>query len=152
MPQIPEATPAFRLELDYHTPLRFDTMAGQRGFYQVARGVARGARFNGVVADDGGDWATLRPDGVVEFDSRMMLRAEDGTLVYLRSRGVLRIAQEQRAGFDPAGAIPQGAAYFGTTPYFDAPLGPHDWLTKAVFVGKGRFTETRAEIDVFEVL
>lgn len=43
-------------------------------------------------------------------------------------------AAETPAG--PGGSEQQ--YYFRTTPQFDTPVGPHDWLTRTVIVGTGR--------------
>jgi hypothetical protein len=143
--------PAFTLDLDYERSLRFDTTAGFRNFFQVRQGRVEGERLRGEVADDGGDWAVLRPDGVLEFESRMMIRAEDGGLVYLRSRGVLRADPGKVEALRADGDVDFAGSYFRTTPYFDTSLGPHDWLTRAIFVGSGRFSTSGARIDIFEV-
>ncbi len=143
--------PAFRLDLEYDRALRFDTLSGYRTFFQVRTGRVSGARLSGAVADDGGDWAVLRPDGVIEFDSRMMIRADDGELIYLRSRGVLRTSAETLAAFRNGGTLECEGAYFRCAPYFDASVGPHDWLTKSVFLGVGSFSQSGAVIDIFEV-
>jgi hypothetical protein len=143
---------AFRLELRFDRPLEFPTMAGERGFFRIVESRLEGERIRGAVADDGGDWIVFRPDGVVETDSRMMIRTEDGVLVYLRSRGVIRAKPEQLALFKQGRGLEAGEAYFRTAPYFDTPVGPYDWLTKALFVGSGRFYGDRSVLDIHEVL
>lgn len=35
----------------------------------------------------GGDWRLLRPDGVLDFDARYLLRTDDGTVIYMQNRG-----------------------------------------------------------------
>jgi len=144
--------PAFRIELDFDRTLRIGTLAGKRGFFRIAKGVVSGERLNGEVVDDGGDWIAFRPDGVVETDSRLVIRAADGTLIYLRSRGVLRVRPGQLAEYEANGALDGGDGYYRTAPWFDTPVGPHDWLTKTLFVGTGRFSGSRSVIDIHEVL
>ena len=147
-----ESIPGFRLELVYDRPLVYDSQAGQRGFFRIVEGVVSGARLNGRIVDDGGDWIVFRPDGLVETDSRMMIEAEDGTVIYLRSRGVLRAGAEKRAGYLAGRGLDAGGAYYRTAPYFDTPVGPHDWLTKTLFVGTGSFAGDRATLDIHEIL
>jgi hypothetical protein len=144
--------PAFRLELTFEAPVVYDTMAGQRGFFRAVESRASGERFSGKVADDGGDWIVFRPDGVIETDSRMMLRADDGTLVYWRSRGVVRAKPEQLSDFKAGRPVDLSGAYYRSAPYFDAPVGKHDWLTKALFVASGSFTTRGSVLDVHEIL
>ena len=144
--------PAFRLELAYERPVVFDTMAGQRGFFGVATSRAEGERFSGKVIDDGGDWIVFRPDGIIETDSRMMLQAKDGTLVYMRARGVVRATPGQLAEFKESGRLELEGAYCRAAPYFDTPVGPHDWLTKALFVATGTFSGSGSVLDIHEIL
>ncbi|MBX3531227.1 MAG: DUF3237 family protein [Rhizobiaceae bacterium] len=144
--------PAFKLELTYEKPIVFDTMAGQRGFFRVVESKAGGERFSGKVIDDGGDWIVFRPDGVIETDSRMMLQAADGALVYMRSRGVIRAKPEQLADFKAGKAIDLSGAYYRVAPYFDAPVGAHDWLTKSLFVATGTFSGRGSVLDIHEIL
>lgn len=144
--------PAFRLELTYEKPVAFDTMAGQRGFFRVADSKASGERFAGKVIDDGGDWIVFRPDGVIETDSRMMLQATDGALVYLRSRGIIRAKPEQLADFRAGRPVDLSGAYYRVAPYFDAPVGPHDWLTKSLFAATGTFSGRGSVLDISEIL
>ena len=144
--------PAFRLELTYARPVLYDTMAGQRAFFRAEASRAAGARFAGKVVDDGGDWIVFRPDGIIETDSRMMLQAQDGTLVYWRSRGIVRARPEQLADFKAGRPIDLAGAYCRSAPYFDAPVGAHDWLTKSLFVATGSFTERGSVLDVHEIL
>jgi len=144
---------AFRLELRFDKPLEFPSMSGERGFFRIVESKVEGERIKGSIADDGGDWIVFRPDGVVETDSRMMIRTEDGVLVYLRSRGVIRARPEQLALFKAGKGLEAGEAYYRTAPYFDAPAGSNcEWLTKALFVGSGRFHGDRATLDIYEVL
>lgn len=144
--------PAFRLELTYDRPVVYDTMAGQRAFFRAVGNEARGPRFSGKGADDGGDWIVFRPDGIIETDSRFMLQAEDGALVYWRARGVVRARPEQLADFRAGRPVDLSGAYYRSAPYFDAPVGPHDWLTKSLFVAAGSFSERGSVLDIHEIL
>jgi hypothetical protein len=40
-----------------------------------------------VIPMSGGDFPLVRPDGVIDFDARYLLEAEDGTLIYQQNRG-----------------------------------------------------------------
>ena len=81
-----------------------------------------------------------------------MLQTEDGTLVYMRSRGVVRARPEQLAEFKSSGKLELDGGYCRAAPYFDAPVGPHDWLTKALFVATGTFSGSGSLLDIHEIL
>lgn len=143
---------AFKLELEFEDPLDIPSVSGERGFFKIASSRVSGDRINGEIADDGGDWIVFRPDGIVEFDSRMMIKTDDDVLIYLRSRGVLRASPEQLKAFQAGEGLDGADGYYRVTPYFDAPIGKYDWLTKSVFVGSGNFSGKSSSLEVFEVL
>jgi hypothetical protein len=66
----------------------------------------------------GWDWQLLRADGCTELEADYMLRADDGTVINVINKGVACPNQPVR-----------------TLAVFEAPVGKHDWLSKAVFVG-----------------
>lgn len=105
---------------------------------RAAAGTIVGPRLRGrVLPMSGGDYAHVRPDGVVEINAHYMLEASDGTLIYLQNRGFLdrtHAGDDVAPGADANGALPY---YFRVTPTFRAPDGPHDWLTRTVILGLG---------------
>lgn len=109
------------------------------GYVGAGGGPVTGPRLNGrVLPSSGGDYAHVRPDGVVEVNAHYMLEASDGTLIYLQNRGFLyRMHPESGvpAGPDADSSTPY---YFRITPSFRTPIGPHDWLTRTVILGVGK--------------
>ena len=108
------------------------------GFVGVAGGTVEGPRLCGrVLPMSGGDYAHVRPDGVVEINAHYMLEASDGTLIYLQNRGFLDRAHNGNGVPAGAGGDSPAPYYFRVTPYFRTPNGPHDWLTRTVILGVG---------------
>ena len=106
---------------------------GQQGFTPAIGGTISGPRLSGsVVPHSGADFPTVRGDGVIELSAQYLLRAEDGTLIYIMNRGYL-IPGGEGARINEEG-MPQ-PGYFRLTPYFRVPEGPHDWLTRTCIVG-----------------
>ena len=92
-----------------------------------AGGVIEGPRLNGrIVPLSGADHATVRAEGIVDFNAHYLMQANDGTYIYIVNRGYLEPS--------PGGGQPR---YFVCTPQFKVPIGPHDWLTRTVIVGSG---------------
>ena len=101
---------------------------GSFGYTPATGGTISGPRLSGsVVAGSGADYATVRTDGTIELNAHYLLRAEDGTTIHIINKGYLVRPL-------PGEAQP---SYFRLTPYFRAPEGPHDWLTRTVIVGGG---------------
>ena len=138
-----DASDAFseRRKVEPSTPM------GGRVYLPVPDGKVQGPRLNGrVLPNRGADWARGRSDGVAELNAHTMLEADDGTPIYLYNRGYLygrdenglplSAAEWQRRGNSNFAIKPN--TYFYITPVFDAPVGPHDWLTRTVIVGRGQ--------------
>ena len=114
-------------------PARGDTRAA----IHAVEGTVEGPLLNGkVVPMSGGDFPLLRPNGVIEFDARYLLQADDGALIYLDNKGYRwprseeigeKMRRNEEVGIDDY--------YMRVTPKFDAPAGPHEWMSKHVFVG-----------------
>lgn len=126
-------TTEFSLELrvSIGRPLSFGaTGQGPRRTIPITGGEFEGPRIKGTVVPGGADYQITRPDGVTIVEAIYSIQAEDGALIHVRNVGIIAPAE---------GAAP----YVRTTPTFDAPQGPHDWLNKAIFVGSLRVNAER---------
>jgi Protein of unknown function (DUF3237) len=99
------------------------------GYTSVGAGsTVSGPRLNGKLVDySGADWPIVRQDGVVELNAHYMIEADDGARIYIRNQGYVH-----------GSLAPDVPAYFRCTPYFRAPIGPHEWLNRTVIVGVGQ--------------
>ena len=118
-----------------------------RGFVPAHGGEIWGPRLQGRVVPYGG--ADYASNG---FYAHYMLQAADGALIYIQNRGYVKrldglslvMARPPRKADEPidqqvrTAVDPDAPARFRITPIFDAPVGPHDWLTRTLFVGHGR--------------
>jgi uncharacterized protein DUF3237 len=129
---------AFDARLDFDMRMRSGPVSGggDMGFVAVAGGSIEGPLLNGrVVPYSGGDYAHVRPDGVVELNAHYLLEASDGTLIYIQNRGFVDRAHGIGRVNHPRDPASPGSFYFRVTPTFRTPMGVHDWLTRTVFVG-----------------
>jgi Protein of unknown function (DUF3237) len=134
----------FDVRIDFHERHIFGPVSGgaKQGYVSVKSGIVEGPRLNGKVLDySGADWALVRTDGVVELNAHYMLQADDGTLIYIKNQGYVYGAAPAATGSEGA---PARSSYFRCTPYFRAPVGPHDWLNRTVIIGGG---ERKADPD-----
>jgi hypothetical protein len=138
----------FRVRIFFKERMRLapTTPMGGRVYVPVVSGDITGPRLQGTVLSySGGDYARGRADGVSELNAHYMLQASDGALIYINNRGYLYgrdeegrpivLTDEQKA---TEGFKIKPNTYFRITPVFDAPTGPHDWLTRTIIVGRGR--------------
>ena len=63
-------------------------------FVAITGGTVTGPRLNGVILPHGGDWYTDR-GGVVSLDARYLIKADDGAIIDVASRGCWLARQEQ---------------------------------------------------------
>ena len=107
---------------------------GRRRIIPITGGVVAGPRLNGIVIPGGADWQLIRDDGLVDLTARYTIQAEDGTLIGVVNRGYRHAPPEVLARLAAGEAVDPALVYFRTVPRFEAPPGPHDWLTRNILV------------------
>ncbi|HWW63715.1 MAG TPA: DUF3237 family protein [Sphingomonadaceae bacterium] len=145
----------FQIEIELSKRFRYGpTMWGlERGFVGVLGGTVKGPRLNGrIVPHSGGDWPTIKADHTAQFDARYLIEADDGTIVELRNRGIRhgdKAVLDRLQNYEP---VDPSEYYMRLTPSFDAPEGPHGWLSRTVFIGKADRRESRSVFTYWAVL
>lgn len=125
---------------------------GDRYFVEILEGTFDGPRLKGKVLPGGGDWAHIRPDGVMDFDARYNLQTDDGTLIYLRNRGFRWGSPEVMARLARREPADPSEYYMRVSPAFDVPRGPYDFLAKHLFFGIGDKIPEGNVIHYFQLL
>jgi hypothetical protein len=116
-----------------------------RGCTSVAGGEIWGPRLTGrVLPSSGADYfkGVLPGDGhsgSSGFNTYYMFEASDGALIFIHNRGTMRRFKTPEPGkpLEPAAANdPPAQTYtrFRAMPVFTAPVGPHEWMNRTVFV------------------
>jgi len=125
---------------------------GIRVLFQVTGGEITGGRIgDGEVCPVGGDWLTVRPDGVANVDVRAQLRTTDGVLLDIRYGGVIDFGEDGYAAFaegrlDPIVQIQTAPRVYTASP-------GHQWLCRRqlVGIGVGNLVERTVSYDVYAV-
>ena len=155
-PFAPHCEYAFTISIDLDG-LRWiepSVLGNTRAVIYAASGTVEGPRLNGkVIPMSGGDFPLQRPNGVIDFDARYMLEADDGAVIYMQNRGY-RWARspdiaERMARNEPVDA---NAYYMRVSPRFEAPAGPHEWMSQHMFVGVAEKIPNANRIHYFVVL
>lgn len=130
-----------------------------RGAVYIASGTVSGPRLNGrVLPGSGGDWALFRPDNTLATDARYMLEADDGTLILMHNRGFLWgrtpdvLPRIQDWMFRNGPPVDSAEFYLRASPSFEVETGPHDWLTRHIFVGIGERQADGNSISYYALL
>lgn len=143
----PELQFAFEIHLDF---AKFENIADMpsgfgRGFVYLEGGTITGPHLNGrVLPASGGDWASFRPDDVLASDARYMLEADDGTRILMHNRGFLwgrepdTLKRIQDWMFRDGLEVPFEEFYLRSSPHFETPKGPYEWMMRHIFIGIGQ--------------
>jgi Protein of unknown function (DUF3237) len=110
-----------------------------RGYTSVGGGEIWGPKLQGrVLPASGADYYKGT------FNTYYMFEASDGALIFIHNRGTMRRFQGPPEAGKPltpvttADPATPGWMRFRATPVFTAPVGPHDWMNKTVFVANSQ--------------
>lgn len=140
LPHPPKLTFITRFVVDVGPPIDLgESIQGRRRFVPVVGGTLAGPYLSGHILTGGGDWQTIRPDGVIDLAARYTLELADGTRVEFSNQG-LRHDETGEATSDD---------YFQTTACLTAPLGVYQWLTRTVFVAGAERHALGVHLELF---
>lgn len=157
----PEPQPAPRLEYAFAIRVyfahrkKFGALPSGfvRGFTSAIGGDVKGPKLNGkVVPHSGGDWPAYWPGGGVEFSAQYLLEADDGTQIVIKNRGFRYATPEVTARMERLDPVDPSEYYMRLSPFFEAPVGPHDWMNRTVFVGTANRQPDHSVFRFWQVL
>ncbi|MEO8778650.1 MAG: DUF3237 domain-containing protein [Rhodanobacter sp.] len=126
---------------------------GERAAVYLEEGDFEGPNIRGaVLPGSGGDWAIVRPDGVLDFDARYLLKTDDGVLIYLQNRGYRWASPDAMAKMRRREPVDSSEYYMRVSPRFEVQTGPYDWLMRYVFFGVAEKTPQGNVIHYYKVL
>lgn len=126
--------------------------AGTRHIDLIGAGTFEGPRLKGELLPGGMDMKTLRADGSMVPNVRLVLRTDDGALIFMHYTGVRHGTPEVMARIARGDAVSPTEYYLRNAPFFETSAPKYDWLNRIVAVGVGRRMPAHAEYDVFEIL
>ena len=126
------------------------TPAGLRRIAPVTGGTFVGERLNGIVLP-GADWVINRPDGVMMIDVRLLLKTDDGAMIYLSYKGRFLAEPAAMARFGKGEALDPSEYSLATMAKFECGDEQYMWLNNVVAVGTGQRTATGPIYDIFEI-
>ncbi|MEK4023252.1 MULTISPECIES: DUF3237 domain-containing protein [Sporosarcina] len=127
------------------------TPVGNRRIIRVEGGCFSGEQLNGRVIPGGDDWITVREDGTIIQDVRILLETDDKELILLTYRGIRTGSKEVLARLDNNEKVDREEYYFRTNPIFETASKKYDWLNKKIFVSIGERLPTGVRYSVYQV-
>ena len=151
-PGAPALEFAFEIRADIGPALRAGPgRLGSRLHIPISGGTVHGPRLNGRVLPGGSDWILMRPDGASIIEAHYTVQADDGTPIYVHNRGLRLSSAEVLARLQRGEAVAPEAMYFRSAPVFDAPDGPHGWLSDHLFVATLQRAGETIVVQVFQL-
>lgn len=100
-----------------------ETGLGRRQYIPITGGTVTGPKFKGEVIPGGWDYQLAYGGGCNSLTADYFWRAEDGAVIHIINEGL-----------SCQGAQPGSGERNWLRPRFEAPKGPHEWMTRATFV------------------
>lgn len=150
--EAPNLTFTFDLELKVEKAhLPGITPIGNRRIIRIESGSFNGEHVNGDVIPGGDDWITVREDGTIIQDVRILLRTDDGELIMMSYRGIRTGPKDVLARLDNNEDVDPEEYYFRTAPIFETASEKYDWLNKKIFISKGKRSPGKVNYSVYQV-
>jgi hypothetical protein len=99
-----------------------ETAVGRRQYIPITGGTVTGPKFKGEIIPGGWDYQLASSGGCGTISADYFWRADDGTVIHILNQGLNC----------PGNSPEAGRNYL--RPQFEAPKGPHEWMTRATFV------------------
>jgi Protein of unknown function (DUF3237) len=143
-PTLPKLTHVFDIHAEIGPVLSNGRGAnGERKHIPITGGRLVGEGLSGQVLAGGSDWLWERADRVAEINAHYTVQLSDGTLIYVVNQGIRFALPGVLTRLANRNEVMPSEYYFRTSPTFDVPDGPHQWLRESLFVasvapGKGQ--------------
>ncbi len=154
---VPQLEVIARLEVQVGVPIPVGRAGGgERRVVPILGGRVLGPLLRGSVVAGGSDVQLMRPDGVVEIDSRYVVELDDGCHVFVHDAGVRHVpavvgAEPAKGGTVRGGTVDPGLVYSRTRVSFETDAPELAWLTRDLFVGSGARSGDRVHLAFHHV-
>lgn len=128
----------FRMTALVSSPISIsDGPQGSRMIVPTTGGAIEGAKINGRVLS-GAEWATLRSDGSIKADVRLVLETDDGAAILMTYNGIATLVGKSLT--------------VRIAPLFETGDPKYTWLNNVQTVGIGTPTDTGIDYDIYQIL
>jgi hypothetical protein len=128
------------------------TPAVTRRIGVVSGGRFEGDRLAGEVMDGGSDWQSIRSDGGVGLDVRVVLKTSDDALIAMTYRGIRQGPADVIKRMESGQEVSPDSYYFRMAPTFETASSKYGWLNQILAIGAGHRLPDGPVYSVFEVL
>jgi len=124
---------------------------GERRYVPIIGGEVEGETLSGEVLSGGVDWQIQRRDGTLDISAQYVIRAADGALIEVESRGYRHGPPEVMARLARGEPVSPDDYYFRTAMRFQTGSPAWSHLNSVLALGKAMRQPDAAVLDVFLV-
>jgi hypothetical protein len=129
-----------------------DTPSTNRLVGVLQSGTFIGERLSGQVLPGGSDWQSIRSNGSILLDCRLVLTTTDGELISMKYTGI-RVNPPGVAARIKGGEVVNPSEYYlRIAPVFETASEKYAWLNNVVAIGIGDRPPVGPTYSIFEVL
>ncbi|MFT4413695.1 DUF3237 domain-containing protein [Fredinandcohnia humi] len=129
-----------------------ETPIGTRRIIPVIGGAFEGPVLKGRVLPGGDDWITIRKDGTVVQDVRILLSTEDNEIILMTYKGLRHGPQQVIERLNNDEEVDPSEYYFRSSPVFETSSEKYNWLNKTVVLSTGKRVPGKAVYTLYKVL
>src|SRR5262245_5033738 len=145
--------PLFVFQIEVKPPSIIGATPGHdRRIGEIAGGRFEGERLRGKILTGGSDWQSLRSDGAITINVRLVMQTDDGALIGMTYLGMRHGPKEVMDRLARGEHVSPSEYYMRVTPYFETSSEKYGWLNRIVSVGYGHRMSGGAIYQVFEIL
>jgi Protein of unknown function (DUF3237) len=128
-----------------------ETPEGLKVNWYVRGGGVVGPKLNAIIRPEGGDWMTLRPDGIGILGIHATLATQDGALIYTTYSGVFELGEDGYQNF--LNQKWPNAPPLRSTPRFLTEHPRYKWLNRLQCIGVGevRMSDLLVVYDLYAI-
>jgi hypothetical protein len=105
---------------------------GKRRIIPITGGKFEGPMIKGKILNNGADWQIVTQDGTAIIDTRYLLEADDGSLIYLQTKGFRYGPPEVLAKVGKGEAVDPNLYSFRCTMSFETASKKYGFLNRAI--------------------
>ena len=145
--------PLFVFDIEVKPPKVIGATPGyDRRIGEIIGGRFEGERLRGKILSGGSDWQSLRSDGAITINVRLVMETDDGALIGMTYLGMRHGPKEVMDRLARGEKVSPSEYYLRVTPYFETAADKYGWLNRVVSVACGHRMAGGAIYQVFEIL
>jgi hypothetical protein len=145
--------PLFIFHIDVKPPHLIGATPGcDRRIGEIIGGRFEGERLRGNIVSGGSDWQSLRNDGAITINVRLVMQTDDGALIGMTYLGMRHGPKEVMDRLARGEKVSPAEYYLRVTPYFETASDKYGWLNRVVSVACGHRMAGGAIYQVFVIL